>query len=250
MLSTIFIIFITVSVLITLYSLRPYYVVTMTTIPSRIYKIEEIINSLQKQLLPPSYIILNIPEKYNRFDDTIEEMPSFITTNPKIIVNRVKTDYGPATKMLGILENDNLPIDKDTIILVADDDVVHRPLWSYKLLQNIVLNPHAVSSIFNANHHPKPIVFGNGGWGFYMGILDTDDVMQDYELFKGDCIFVDDDFFTNYFNNKKIPILRAGTPVLYGEDIKVLKVDNALHAIEGENSRKKATERCNTSMKS
>ena len=233
-----------------MYSLRPYYVITMTTIPSRIFKIEKILNSLQKQLFPPNYIILNIPEKYNRFDDTIEEMPSFITTNPKIIVNRVKTDYGPATKMLGILEDDNLPIDKDTIVLVADDDVVHRPLWAYKLLFNIVTNPRSVSSIFNANHHSNPIVFGNGGWGFYMDILNTDDIMEHFERFKDDCIFVDDDFFTNYFNNKKIPILRAGTPVLYGEDIKVLKVDNALHKIKGENSRAKSRKSCNTSMKS
>ena len=50
------------------------YILSLTTIPSRINYIESTIKSLINQTLKPEKIILNIPKKYNfRFEMSIDD---------------------------------------------------------------------------------------------------------------------------------------------------------------------------------
>ena len=78
--------------------------VSISTIPQRLKNINESIESLLKQTKKPDKIFVDIPFKYKRFSETIEEsqIPNF--HNNCVEVTRCE-DFGPGTKLLGSLKN-------------------------------------------------------------------------------------------------------------------------------------------------
>ena len=98
-------------------------VVTLTTLPSRVPRIETTIKSLLDQTVTPAAIRINVPAVSRR-----ERVPYDIP--PRLRSLRSVTiapcdDYGPATKLIPAL----LDADADAPLLVVDDDrVYHRHL--------------------------------------------------------------------------------------------------------------------------
>jgi len=78
----------------------------------------------------PDRIVIHIPEKYNNYD--ILSLPTF--SSDKVVIHR-PIDYGPATKLLGLVEFDeyNTMVDEDVIIVVDDDR-----MYNNKLIENMV----------------------------------------------------------------------------------------------------------------
>jgi hypothetical protein len=189
------------------------------------------------QLVRPQKIILNIPEKYNRFKETVTEFPDFIAKNPLVYVNKIKEDYGPATKMLGILELDLTP---NTAVLICDDDVHLYPHWSMILLSSIMLNPDHVSSIGPHDHRMYgELIFGNGGWGFYRNVINKSDILKTFHKNKEHCLMVDDNFFTKYFDK----IITMPIHYMAMKDT-ISKHNDALMHLKGSDSRKKTKNKC------
>ena len=123
--------------------------VCITTIPSRIERIFPCIDSLVNQKYMPYKIIISIPNKYIRFNDTVKDdfldklidkySCFFNCDNDNILkINKINEDYGPGTKLLGVLD---LPeIYNDSYIVLADDDVMYQNYFlkdfNYFLQQN------------------------------------------------------------------------------------------------------------------
>ena len=61
-------------------------IVSLTTIPSRINLLEPVLDSLLNQTVKPDLIYLNIPRKYNRFDNC-SKIPSFIKNKERVRIN-------------------------------------------------------------------------------------------------------------------------------------------------------------------
>ena len=72
--------------------------VSTTTIPQRIKNLGKSIKSLLNQSKKPDKIFINIPHKYNRFDELIDdkEIPKF--SSDIVEVTRCE-DCGPGTKL-------------------------------------------------------------------------------------------------------------------------------------------------------
>ncbi len=217
------------------------YVVSLTTIPSRINEIKPTIDSLKAQFLKPQKIIVNIPKRYERFGTSITKFPEFLENDPMIQINLIEEDYGPGTKMLGML---NLDIPPNMIVLVCDDDAEYGRFWSCILLKGILLNPSKISCVC-APHH-KTAVFGNGGWGFYRKIIDKTKILNSYYKNKNSCNLVDDDFFTSYFGKKNINCVGIWG-ALVKHKTKSRDIDG-LRDLKGNNSRKKLTNQCKTNF--
>ena len=85
--------------------------VSMSTIPSRLDNISEIIDNINLQTLKPDKIFLNIPYKYKRFPNQIinlDDLNDLKQENLEII--RCE-DYGPGTKIMGSIDKvRNFPI--------------------------------------------------------------------------------------------------------------------------------------------
>lgn len=101
-------------------------VASLTTIPSRIWHIELVLNSLLSQTRPFDAIYLNIPHRTRKNEEY--SIPSFIS--PKITINRCD-DFGPITKLIPTLEKEENP---NTFIITFDDDRI----LSKNTLQTII----------------------------------------------------------------------------------------------------------------
>jgi hypothetical protein len=175
-------------------------IISLTTIPSRINKIEPVIDSLCSQILKPYLIYINIPKKYNRFSEC-PEIPSFLKFNKKVRINYIDTDYGPATKFIGSLLNEN--INSNDIIVITDDDTIKERHWLSGLLIYYKYNNIIA---YEEKNLGKEVVWGYLGFAFRKGIFDLKDMFSFYANVKDKCILVDDHWLTAYCHYKKIKI--------------------------------------------
>lgn len=126
-------------------------VISMTTIPARIDRIEPTIESLSCQTRTPDCIYLAVPKKPAREDqkDLVYNIPPFLSKYDVKIVH-LKKDHGPICKLLGGIQSEN---DPDTCIVTVDDDIVYPPCFLEEIEQH-------------SRNYPNEAV-GFGGWNFY-----------------------------------------------------------------------------------
>ncbi len=229
------------------------YIVTLTSIPPRLAKMETVLQSFLNQSIRPAMIVVNIPYTYHRFPTNDVKVPAYLlrgkTVAPgvtrlaryrEVYVNRCRVDYGPATKLLGLLEL-GIRFAEGTMILVTDDDNVKMPHWAKTLADNIRLHPQAVSSIHSH------LVYGGRGFGFYTGVLDLNDVRTTYERVKHKCHLVDDDMLTNHCRYRSIPL--SFLPDAYPLFPETPEFTHKLRDLGGENAREKLQCECNAAFK-
>ena len=97
-------------------------IVSLTTTPSRLTKIEPVLKSLsQGQTRPPDEIHLNLPTEFRK-NKVFYALPDFLNKYPIKIF--FVNDMGPATKIIHTLQRIT---DSETWILTVDDDVRYLP---------------------------------------------------------------------------------------------------------------------------
>ena len=91
--------------------------ISLTTIPKRLKNLKKSIDSLLNQTYKPNKIFINIPSRYKRFKETIEDkdIPRF--DNPIVEITRCE-DFGPGTKLLGSLDK----FEKNSLIIFLEDE--------------------------------------------------------------------------------------------------------------------------------
>jgi len=112
-------------------------IVSLTTIPRRIANIELTIRSLLNQSVKPDKIILNIPYTYHRFPNEEIIIPESLLQ--LVTINRCDNDYGPATKLLGLVNVSEIK-DND-IVIVCDDDRIYDIDFVSELIKEKSLYP-------------------------------------------------------------------------------------------------------------
>ena len=120
-------------------------VITLTTIPPRMDRIERTIESLLAQTAKISAIQVWVPRSYRR--------PEFGNyTLPKLPVGvelRIcETDLGPATKVLPAAAS---LAGEDVRIIYCDDDEYYAPDWAEVLIRNSEIYPDACVAIAGLN---------------------------------------------------------------------------------------------------
>lgn len=131
--------------------LNEHIVMAFTTTPHRINDIEPTIKSLLVQNAPLKAIYVSIPYKFER-DNLEYEIPKWLSDNKKITILRSK-DYGPATKLLGVLEQVKLP--PNAIIITVDDDIYYPRNLALQLAYKAKRNPNYAIAISGANLDPE-----------------------------------------------------------------------------------------------
>ena len=93
-------------------------VVSVATIPSRIGRLYNLINSLRRQDLPPDQVLVALPPFATRLKQRYD-VPDFIRDDPFVKLVSMPADYGPLSKLAaGILSER----DPETCIITIDDD--------------------------------------------------------------------------------------------------------------------------------
>ena len=178
--------------------------VSLTTIPQRIKNLNKSIESLLKQTKRPSKIFINIPKKYKRFGEIIDDdqIPKF--NDSAVEITRCE-DYGPGTKLLGSLNK----FERDSLIILVDDDHVYE---DYMIEKFFYFYSKAPNNAYSFYVHPLGnFGVGQGADGFAINSNFLDGVKKFYdEVVKTNKdLFIHDDLWTSFFlfYVKKVKIL-------------------------------------------
>jgi hypothetical protein len=177
--------------------------VSISAIPQRIKNINKTVESLLNQTKKPDKIFINIPFKYKRFSEIIEEnqIPKF--DNEIVEVTRCE-DSGPGTKLLGSLNK----LQQDSLLILADDDHSYENYMIEKFFYFYSKYPNDAFSFYV--HPLGNFGIGQGADGFAINTNHLkniqnfyDKVVKDYkELFLYDDLWIS--FFLYFLKNNKI----------------------------------------------
>ena len=182
--------------------------VSLSTIPQRLKNLNKSVESLLKQTRKPDKIFINIPYKYRRFSESIQDnqIPKF--DNNVVEITRCE-DCGPGTKLLGSLNK----LNKNSLVILADDDHVYEDYMIEKFLYFYSKEPNNAYSFYV--HPLGNFGIAQGADGFAIntnhlkGIKNFyDKIIKDYkELFLYDDLWIS--YFLFFFKKNKILSLRA-----------------------------------------
>ena len=177
--------------------------VSLSTIPQRIKNLSKSVESLLSQTQKPDRIFINIPFKYRRFSETIEDkqIPKF--DNNFVKITRCE-DSGPGTKLLGSLNK----LEKNSLLILVDDDHVYEDYMIEKFFHFYSKAPNNAYSFYV--HPLGNFGIGQGADGFAIntnhlaGINNFyNKVVKDYkELFLYDDLWIS--YFLYFFKKNKI----------------------------------------------
>jgi hypothetical protein len=181
--------------------------ISLSTIPQRIKDLNKSIESLLKQTKKPDKIFINIPFKYRRFNETIDDnkIPKF--DNNEVEITRCE-DCGPGTKLLGSLDK----LEKNSLVILVDDDHIYEDYMIEKFFHFYSKSPNNAYSFYV--HPLGNFGIGQGADGFAIntnhltGINNFyNKVVKDYkELFLYDDLWIS--YFLYFFKKNKILSLR------------------------------------------
>lgn len=115
-------------------------VFTMTTTPSRMAHVVPVLEALLDSSVKPDAVYLHIPDHSVR-----EKVPYHVPPEVKaleargVVVHYCGDDLGPITKVAPILSCET---ERDTIVLIADDDELPPPRYHEPLVTNLVKTGH------------------------------------------------------------------------------------------------------------
>ena len=197
--------------------------ISITTIPKRIKNIQKSIDSLLQQTTVPDKIFINIPTKYKRFKEIIEneDIPKF--NEKKIEITRCE-DYGPGTKLLGSLHK----IKKDSLVILADDDHSYE---NYMVEKFHYFYSKAPENAYSFYVHPlNNFGVGQGADGFAINsnFLNGVDKFYNEVIKNNNELFIHDDLWTSFFlfYVKKIKILSLQSHLVSRKDKKIPLIYN------------------------
>ena len=177
--------------------------VSLSTIPQRIKNIDRSVDSLLKQTKKPDKIFINIPNKYQRFDEMVNDnqIPKF--SNDIVEITRCE-DCGPGTKLLGSLKK----LKKNSLLILADDDHIYE---DYMIEKFYYFYSKAPNNAYSFYVHPLGnFGVGQGADGFAINTNHLegikffyDKIVKDYkELFLYDDLWIS--YFLYFFRKNKI----------------------------------------------
>ena len=206
------------------------FVVSFTTSPTRIGKCGPMIHSILDQTRKPDLFLLNIPEEFARTGETYN-VPKYIRKS--LTVNRVDTDYGPATKLLPTVvylkaaEQTHKFDPANTRIIYLDDDIAYplKMIESYEKMiapgDNNVWTATGFDFVnlnLNGKRAHKDTATIAEGYGSVCVPLNTfgDDFMEYMTRYTAIdnqiCRLSDDVILSNYYHKQKVGITVVNVP--------------------------------------
>jgi hypothetical protein len=212
--------------------------VGLTTLPSRIAKLEPAIESLLAQTLKPDAIFISLPRRSVR-ENRAYDLPDWLERPYEPLrVLRPERDYGPGTKLLGCLSH----VGRDACLIVADDDMRYRPFFVERLYESQVRRPDASFSFCVYRVGRLQIGQGADGFSFWTSNLTgleafAADALQSPHLFV-----VDDLWISLFLQDRGVGLHSLQDTLPDGEPVyKSTHRDDQLADVAGDRARGVAT---------
>jgi hypothetical protein len=199
-------------------SIKINYIISLTTIPSKFDNLYKTIDSIITQTILPTKIIINIPKIYsfrmNNSEIPIDKINKFINKYSQFncFINFLNKDYGPGTKLLGLLDSNIITNinNLNTYIILVDDDITYKPYMIETFDKEIKTNNINIGSFWVYHWH---FAIGQGVDGFLIKLNKLDKFLNYYNVIKDqDYINYHDDFYISYYfklineNIKQVPL--------------------------------------------
>ena len=168
--------------------------VSISTIPQRFKNLEKSVNSLLNQTLKPDKIFINIPKKFRRFKEEINDDQIEQFNNSKVEITRCE-DCGPGTKLLGSLNK----LEKNSLLILADDDNIYE---DYMIEKFNYFYSKSSNNAYSFYVHPLGnFGIGQGADGFAINtnFLEGIDDFYNKIVKNYDELFLYDDLWISYF---------------------------------------------------
>lgn len=200
-------------------------VISLTTIPERIDKLQRTLASLLYQSNKVDEIYINIP--HVSLKGVEYKIPKWLSDLNSISINWINKDYGPASKLLPSLIKE----DKDTIIVVVDDDTIYGSKmvelyvytyhqrceqdalttfgWSIDKNLNIIKSPSNFLR-FDRINNPYYIDLLGGSPSFLVTPRMFPSDIFDFDKAPEECMWVDDILISGWLTVNKIRIYSLG----------------------------------------
>ena len=148
--------------------------VSISTIPARIKNLNQSVQSLLNQTQKPDKIFINIPFKYKRFSETIndDQIPKF---DSNLVEITRCDDSGPGTKLLGSLSK----LEKNSLLILADDDQEYENYMIEKFFYFYSQEPNNAYSFYV--HPLGQFGIGQGADGFAINTNHLDGIQNFYD---------------------------------------------------------------------
>ena len=190
------------------------YYFSFTTSPQRMKNLKPIIEKLANQTIKPEKIIINIPPKFKRTNESYDEnlMKQIQNDIPLVYFNKIEKDYGPLSKVIGGVQY--LKDDDEGIVIICDDDIYYKNDFGEKFIRKIKQNKDKVVAGFcnrQTKHTGFKVVEGFIGYGFYRKILNYENLMLIYNTIEPytHCYKSDDVIFSYYLHKYNIDSIEA-----------------------------------------
>lgn len=198
-------------------------VVSLTTIPPRLPKLEPVLQALVDQPVV-NVVYLNLPYKCAKTGTKYDPLPPFLSTMKKLKVQRCE-DYGPLTKLLPTLAAEQ---DPTTVIIVCDDDMLYDGRrWATELVEAV--EPGTVASYDTwkdktafpmgwSNDDEMTILMGYKGFALQRKVFEPGYLQFFLNLSKA-CKYGDDFSISYYLKAKGVKIVQVAEPFGVIEDL-------------------------------
>jgi hypothetical protein len=231
------------------------FVVSFTTSPTRIQKCSQMIYSILEQSRKPDLFLLNIPEEFARTGESYN-VPKYIRKS--LTVNRIATDYGPATKIVPTVAylkdhaaSSTTYDPEHTRIIYLDDDIAYpkKMIETYEKMiapndDNVWTSTgfDFVNMRLNGKRAYKDVATIAEGYGSVCVKLNTfgDDFMEYMTRYTAIdnqiCRLSDDVILSNYYHGRNVGIYIMNIPEFLSindiwRDQKILDYGNEADAL-------------------
>ncbi len=176
----------------------------ITTLPSRIAHMRPCLESLLDGLQVPDKIYISAPQVSLR-EKTGYDIPAFFLESrfaEKIEILHPEQDFGPGTKLLGMLGK----ITEPSYVVIADDDVLYRRFFLRRLIEYQRTDHHASFSWHVYSLAGLRVGQGVDGFSFWSPNLEG--VWDFYETYVAgtDLMFHDDLWISFFLMSRAIPV--------------------------------------------
>ena len=218
---------------------------SLSSIPGREKHLVETLKSLVNQTIKPKLIIVNLCERYKRFNGEkynfkyINKEKKFFKDNKNLININYCDDFGPITKLFGCLDlikkNDNVQF-----ITIVDDDLIYRNNMLEMIYKSIKDNSN--NSYSYCVDNIDGIDIGKGADSLSINLKFLDNIRSYYEIIMSDnnLWFYHDDFIiSSYLYLKNVSILNLRDIYNLRSNIYILNGNmnkRALHNLSGSKS--------------
>jgi hypothetical protein len=177
----------------------PKIVVSLTTIPPRLPKLEKVLRALTTQAVDVVY--LNLPYVCTKTGTKYDPLPEFLKGMDKLTIRRCE-DYGPLTKLLPTLENE---LDPSTVIIICDDDMLYQGRgWALELAAAV--DSTTAASYATWEDDGLTILMGYKGFAFQREAF-APGYLEFFSSLSRACRFGDDYSISYYLKKKGVKVV-------------------------------------------